>query len=191
MKKIIVSMTVFVLGTAGLSFGQKEIKLTSTGDEVIVNVTPEKAWEVINSYGDVGAYHSGIIHSKSINNSKNEGYLNCERQCTIENGRKDIIVDEKIVEYVEGQYYKYDVTRTENFPVKKFYNTFGVKTNAENQTVIYVKSEFRLDPGFLTGFAKGKLRRGNHDVLIAYKHYMETGERNADPKELKKKYKDS
>lgn len=172
-----------------IAVAQNDIKLTKTQKELVVNVTPEKAWEILNSFGDVGSYHSGIVRSSSLNNSKNEAYLGCERQCTIDNGKKDIVVDEKIVEYVDGKYYKYDVTKSVNFPIQKFYNTFGVKTNEMDETVIYVISEFRLDPGFMTGLAKGKLAKGNQQALIAYKHYMETGEKNVDPKVLKKMYK--
>ncbi len=190
MKTIKLSIITIVLGiTSTLSMAQDNIKLKTITDEVVVNVSPEKAWQILNSYGDVGSYHSSIEKSVLLNNSTNEGYMGCERQCTIENGKKDIVVDEKIVEYVEGQYYKYDVTKSENFPIQKFYNTFGVKTNDKGQTVIYVISEYRLDPGFMSGLAKGKLSKGSHQALIAYKHYMETGEKNVDPKILKKMYR--
>lgn len=169
----------------------KEIKLTKLTDEVVVNVTPAEAWAVINSYGDVGSYHSAIAHSRSMNGSPNEGKMGCERECTIENGRKDVVVVEKIIEYEEGSYYKYDVTDWKNFPIKKFYNTFGVKTNAQGQTVIYVISEYRLTSGLMTRMAKGKLKKGNHRALLLYKHYMETGEKNADPKAVEKQYRNA
>ena len=172
------------------TFAQKEIKLTEITDEIVVDVSPEKAWMVLNSYGDVGSYHAGVASSFSLKGSSNEAEMGGERECTIENGKKDIVVVEKIVEIVEGSHYKYEVTKSENFPIQKFYNTFGVKTNAMNQTVIFIKSQYRLDPGFLTGLAKGKLKKGNHQALISYKHYMETGEPNVDAKTLKRMYRD-
>jgi hypothetical protein len=192
MKTLTLSILSIILNLmSGEAVAQKEVKLTTTQAELIVNVSTEKAWEVINSYGDVGDYHSGVTSSKSLEGSANLGSMNCERECTIENGRKDIVVVEKIIEYKENSHYRYEFTRTENFPIEKFYNTFGVKKNAEGKTVIYVKSEFRLDPWFLKYMAKGKLRRGNKDALIAYKHFMETGEKNVDIKILRKKYKNS
>lgn len=183
----LVLLTVFSFS----SFIEKEeIKLKQITYEVIVNVTPEKAWEVLKSYGNVGSYHSSIQSSKSIGHSKNEASMGCERQCTIDNGKKDIVVKERIVEIKEGQYYKYDVYEWSNFPLKKLYNTFGVKKNEEGKTVIYQTTDYRLKPGFLTGLMGGKLKKGNRDALIAYKHYMETDEKNVNMDELKKKYKD-
>ena len=117
--------------------------------------------------------------------------MGCSRTCTIENGRKDIVVDEKIIEYVDGKYYRYQVTRVVNFPTKAFFNSFGVKKNAMGKTVIYIKSEYRLNNGLMAMMAKGKLKKGNHDALIFYKHYMETGEKNANKKVLRKKYKNA
>lgn len=184
---------VLILGLIGTTIpllkAEKPIKLTIIYKERIVDVTPEKAWEILNSYGDVASYHSGVLTSKPVQNSEIEGSMGCVRECTIDNGNKDITIVEKIIEFKEGEYYKYEVTESDNFPIKKFYNTFGVKTNADGKTVIYVKSEYRLDPGFLTGMAKGKLSKGDRDALIFYKHFMETGEKNGDPKTLRKKYK--
>ena len=180
-----------IAGTSLISIAQNEAKLKILNDEVVVDVTPEEAWAVIDSYGDVGSYHSGISSSKSLEGSMTEGSMGCSRQCTIENGKKDVVVDEKIVEYVDGKYYRYEVTRFENFPAEVFFNTFGVKVNGEGKTVIYVRSEYRMNSGLMTTMAKGKLSKGNHAALIAYKHYMETGEENVDPKILKKKYKDA
>ncbi len=184
-------LTVIVALSSLNSMAKDEIKLKRIMDEVIVDITPEEAWKVINSYGDVGAYHTSILSSRSMNGSQNEGEIGCERECTIDNGNKDIVVVEKIIDYREGEYYRYEVTKSDNFPIQKFYNTFGVKVNDLGQTVIYVITEYRLDPGFMIGLFKNKLAKGNHQALIAYKHYMETGEKNADPKMLKKKYKNS
>lgn len=192
---LVLLATLAIFGTWGTQAqakgkSEKEIKLTTLTSELIVNVTPEEAWKVINSYGDVGSYHSSIVSSKSLNGSPNTGAMNCERQCTIENGKKDIIVDEKIIKFVPGKYYTYEA-HSEQFPAKAFFNTFGVKVNAQNQTVIYVKTEYRLKPGFLTTLTKGKFSKGNDKALLAYKHYMETGEKNTPPDAIEAKYNKS
>lgn len=195
MKKIkkAVSVLSIIIGLiTNYSYGQKTekmIKLKTVEYEVVVNVTPQQAWDVLAKYGNIGSFHSGLLSSKPLNGSGNEAVLGCDRECIIPNGRKNILVREKIVEIIEGQYYTYDVYEWENFPLTKMINTFGVKNNTQGQTVIYQKTEFRLKPGFLTGIMKGKLRRGARESLIAYKHYMETGEEKADIKILKKKYK--
>ena len=165
----------------------KEEKLKSIYEELVVNVSIEEAWQVINSYGDVGSYHSGVTTSKPINGSQNEGAMGCERQCFIE-GKKDITVDEKIIEFVDGSHYRY-AAHSDDFPAKAFYNTFGVKQNEEGKTIIYVRTEYQLNNGLLTAMAKGQLRKGNVDALLFYKHYMETGEKNANADIIRNTYK--
>ena len=153
-------MGLFFYAVAANACGEKKLK--TIGYEVTTTVSVEEAWKILDSYGDVGSFHSGIVSSKSLEGSENEASVGCERECTIENGRKDIVVGERIIEYKKGEYYKYDVFYFENFPADKFYNTFGVKINSEGKTVIYVKSEYRLKPAFLSGMMKGKLRKGNN-----------------------------
>lgn len=187
--KHIITLVAIVL-TGYTSTAQKKLKLAEIHSELIVSVSPEKAWEVLNSYGDVGSYHSGVTSSKPINGSKIEGSFGCERQCLIENGKKDILVDETIIEFVDDSHYKYSAS-SEQFPAKAFYNTFGVKQNDEGKAIIYLTTEYKLKPSFLTWMAKGKLRKGNEDALLFYKHYMETGEKNASPEAIKEKYKNS
>lgn len=168
---------------------EKKMKLKAVENEMIVNVSPEKAWGILADFGEIGSFHTGVLSSKSINNSGNEAVLGCERECVLTDGKKPIVIKERIIEIKDTQYYTYDVYEWENFPIAKMLVTFGVKINDKGQTVIYQKNEFRLKPGFLTGLMKGKIRKGGRETLLAYKHFMETGEKNLDIKILKKKYK--
>lgn len=189
MKNLILAAVVWGLGSLTANAQKKEVKLTTIMEEMVVNVSPAKAWEVINSYGDVGDYHSGVASSKPLKGSEVEGSMGCARQCFIE-GKKDITIDETIIEYVAGSHYKY-WAESEDFPAKAFYNTFGVKQNDAGQTVIYVITEYRLKPGFMTKMARGNLRKGDVDALLFYKHYMETGEKNGDPDKIRSMYTQS
>lgn len=184
-----ITMAIFLL-SGYFASAQDEIKLTTIHSEQVVDVSKERAWEVLNSYGDVGSYHTQITSSKPINGSEIKGSLGCERQCFIENGKKDIYVDETIIEFTDQSSYKYSAS-SEQFPAKAFYNTFGVKENEEGKTVIFVTTEFRMNSWFINWMAKGKFRKGNEDTLLFYKHYMETGIKNGDAKTIKKKYKNS
>ncbi|NMH89015.1 SRPBCC family protein [Flavivirga algicola] len=197
MKKSKVTLMVLVLIISCISnqtFGQKkekEMKLMNITQEVVVNIAPQKAWDILSDYGNVGAFHSSLKSSKPLNGSTNEAVLGCERECIIPNGKKEIMVREKIINLVEGQYYTYDVYEWKNFPLKKMLITYGVKTNSLGETIIYQNSQYRLKPRFLTWLMKGKLKSGSRESLLAYKHYMETGEKNVALKILKKKYKNS
>ena len=168
---------------------KKEMKLNSIDCEMVVDATPQQAWDILASYGDVADYHAILDSSKSLNGSPNQAEMGCERECIIPQGRRKIMVRERIIDFKDGEYYTYDVYDWENFPLKKMLNTFGVKTNAKGQTVIYQHTDFRLKPRFLTWIMKGKLRSGARESLMAYKHYIETGEKRTPIKLLKKQYK--
>lgn len=186
-------LAIITLGNVSTAYSQNEknnnMKLKKVKTELVVNVPQEKAWEVLSSFGDVGSYHSGIVDSKSLNGSQNDAEFGCSRECVLSEGKKPIVVREKIIEIKEGQYFVYDVYDADNFPVTKMLVTFGTRSNAKNETVIYFENSYLLKPKFLSGLMKGKIRSGGYDALIAYKHYMETGEKNADMESLKKKYK--
>lgn len=168
---------------------QEKMKLATIHYEVEVNVTAYKAWEVLSSYGDVGSYHTGVVSSKSINGTSNTAQLGCDRICHLQDGKRKIMVKEKIIDFSKGNYYTYHVYDWDNFPLKKMLNTFGVKKNDKGKTVIYQTTEYRLKPRFLTGIMKRKLRKNAREALLFYKHYMETGEKNASADSVKNRYK--
>ena len=165
------------------------MKLTRVQYEMVVNTTPKKAWEILADFGNVGKFHPQLESSKSVNGSAAKAELGCDRECVITDGKKKIYVKEKIIDYVEGQYYTYDFYEWKNFPLNKSLNTFGVKMNGEGKTVIYSIINYRLKPGFLTILMKGKVRSSARESLLGYKHYLETGEIKADMKSLKERYR--
>ena len=71
------------------------------------------------------------------------------------------------------------------------YNSFGVKVNSEGKTVIYSTINYRLTNWFMEMMAKGKLKKSARDGILWYKDYMETGVKNRNLKELRKKYKNA
>jgi len=165
------------------------MKLTRIQYEVEVDVSKEKAWEILSLYGNVGDYHAGVVSSSSINGSGNIAEMGSDRVCHIVDGNRKITVKEKIIEFKAGEYYKYDVYEWVNFPLTKLMNTFGVKTNSEGKTVIYQIMEYRLKPRILGWFMKGKMKSQARDALIYCKYYMETGESKPDWNMVQEKYK--
>jgi hypothetical protein len=160
------------------------MKLTKLEYEVPVEVSDEKAWEVLARYADVGDFHAVVVQSSSIGD-KVQG-IGAERYCELPD---KVEVWERIYEWNEGESYKYDVYKWKKFPLKKMLTTFGVrKKSTSPQVWIYQAVEYRLSPGILTPIMKGKLRGALREGLIAYKHFMETGEPNADSKALLRRY---
>ncbi len=160
------------------------MKLTHLEYEVPVAVSAEKAWEVLARFTDVGDFHSGVLKS-AANGAKREG-VGTDRTCELPG---KVVVHERICEWNEGSSYKYDVYAWKKFPLKKMLITFGVRRKASSPEVsIYQTVDYRLSPGFLTVIMKGKVRTSLRDGLLGYKHFMETGEANADMKALRKRY---
>ena len=146
---------------------------------------------MIAQYGNIATFHSGIAESGNIGTSIDEVSMGCERFCTIYDGKRRIDIKERVTEIEVGKYYRYEVYEWVNFPLKKMFNGFGVKKDANGDTILYQVQSYRLKPGFLTGIMKGKLQRGSRETLIFYKHFIETGERNVEKGKLLKmeKYK--
>ena len=131
---------------------------------------------------------STIDEGSALNGSLNLAVLGAERESIIPKGIYNIIQKERIIELVDGAYYTYEVYDSENFSVKKMYVTYGVKLDNEGNTVLYGITEYKMNSGLATRMVKGKLSKGNMDSLIAYKHFIETGEENGDIDSLRKRY---
>ena len=167
------------------------VKLTEVNYQVKVSATPEQVWKVLAQYGNIASFHTGISASSKVGTSADEVSMGCERSCTIYDGKRKIDIKERVTEIEDGKYYRYEVYEWTNFPLKKMFNGFGVRKDTEGNTILYQVQNYRLKPGFLTGMMKGKLKNGARDTLILYKHFIETGEKNADKETVFKmeKYK--
>ncbi len=191
-KHLIITIMTLVSVNAVAQEDIEKYGLTTITEQVEVNSSPEHAWKILASYGDVGSFLQAIESSKSLNGSQNQASLGCDRQCDIaSSGKKKQIIKEKIVEIENGNFYRYEVYDWVNLPIKKMFITFGVKQSTNGNTVIYQKSDYKLKNGLMTAMSKGKFRSNMRLTLLGYKHYMETGERNVDAKTLKKRYKNS
>jgi len=187
MKLVKTLLTLVICIVAGQSYAQEKAeKIKTIKYETVVNVTPQKAWEVLSDYVNVGEFHGGV-QSSHIIGSKGQG-IGGDRFCQID---EKVSVKEKITTWKEGEYYIYEVYEWENFPLKRMYNSFGVKVNSEGKTVIYSTINYRLKNWFFELMAKGKLKKSARDGILWYKDYMETGVKNRNLKELRRIYKNA
>lgn len=170
-------------------FAQEEnSKAKFVENEVIVNESPQKVWQALSAYGNVSYLNATIDDSVMLNGTDQEARLGAEREIQIPNGVNNIINKERIVAYIEGVYYTYDVYESENFPTKNMEVTYGVRQDFKGRTILFSKTYYELNNGLVTNFFKRKMKRLNMDSLLAYKNYIETGETNAEIKSLRKKY---
>ena len=165
-------------------------KMKFLENKVFVNNSPEAVWEALAAYGNVSVFHSTIDESIVLNESGAQAMLGAEREIQIPDGINNIINKEKIINIIDGVYYTYDVYESENFPMKKMQVTYGVRLDHTGRTVLFSKTFFKFNNALANGLLKNKLDRANKDSLLAYKHYIESGEKNTDIKELRKRYDD-
>ena len=159
-------------------------------NEVIVQNSHEAVWNALSSYGNVSSFNTTIDDSIMLNGTKEAASLGAEREIQIPDGINNIINKERIVTFVDGVYYTYEVYQSENFPTKKMHVTYGVRLDHKGRTVLFSKIFYKLNNGFVTNLFKRKLKKANFDSLLSYKYYIETGEKNTDIKILRKRYHD-
>ncbi|WKK65256.1 hypothetical protein [Lutimonas zeaxanthinifaciens] len=157
-------------------------------NEVIVNGSPQQVWKVLQSYGEVSNFNATIDESYMLNEGTGVAVLGAEREIHIPNGINNIINKERIVAFVDGVYFTYDVYDTENFPTRQMEVTYGVRRNRSGQTVLFSRTEYEMNNYLTTSMLKGKLKKSNFDSLLSFKDYIETGEMNTDLKELRRQY---
>ena len=163
-------------------------KMKFLESKVVVNNTPQEVWKALAAFGNVSTFHSTIDESIVLNDSAEEAMLGAEREIQIPDGINNIINKERIIKFIQGVYYTYDVYESENFPIKKMQVTYGVRLDHHGRTVLFSKTFFKFNNALANGLLKKKLDKANKDSLLAYKNYIENGERNTDIKELRKRY---
>lgn len=165
------------------------MKLKKIHHEIQVKISPEKMWEILSQYGDVSQFHGGVVESYKESGSENRASLGCERVCHIVDMGLKITLKERITDYQEGQSYRYEVYEWKNFPIRKMFFGFTILGTTPGYTTLGIDIEYRAKPAFLTLLMAGKMRNLARDVLLGYKHYMETGQKRVPIKELKRKYR--
>lgn len=165
------------------------MKLKLIHQEMQIQATPETMWTILSQYGDVSRFHGGVVESHKEAGSGNEASLGCERVCNIVDLGLHITLKERIVNYVEGESYQYEVYEWKNFPIQKMLFGFRIISTDKANTVLALDIEYKAKPAFLTPLMAGKMRKLAGDVLLGYRHYAETGELRVPIKELKARYR--
>jgi len=164
------------------------MKLKKIHTEMEIDTTPQRMWEILSQYGDVDQFHAGVRESHADGESANTASLGCERVCHIIDMGLQIVLKERIIEYVEGKSYKYEVYEWKNFPLRKMLFGFCILDTDSRSTRLAIDIEYRAKPSLLTPMLAPKMRKLANDVLLGYKHYAETGERRVPIKQLHRRY---
>ena len=165
----------------------KGVKLTEVTTEVKIDATPKEVWDALSHFGDVSSFHGGVEKSVTRDGGSNKAEMGAERVCDILDGKREVVLVERIIEFEEGSHYRYEVFEWENFPLKMMFFGFAIEKDMEQNTILQLVINYRLKPGFMTNLMKWKIKKMEKEILIGYKNYIETGERKVPIGELKKK----
>ena len=185
----------YPLGLVFMMFSQLSAQQLIDGEKmevlehkVVVQNSHEAVWIALSAFGNISVFHSSFDDSKSLNGSNDEAQLGAEREVQIPDGINNIINKERIITFIDDVYYTYEVYDSENFPTKKMHVTYGVRLDEKGRTILFVKTFYKLNNAINTKILRRKLNRLSMDSLLAYKYFIETGERNTDLKILRKRY---
>ncbi len=167
------------------------MKLKKIHEEMAIKASPERLWEVVSQFGNVSEFHAGVFSSVRQPGSENTASLGCERICNIVDMGLPITLKERVVDYVEGRSYQFEVYECRNFPVKEMLFGFTLKDATATHTTLAIDIAYKTKPALLTPLMSGKMKSLARDVLLGYKHYTETGEKRVPIKQLKQRYKGS
>ncbi len=154
-----------------------------------IKASPEKMWGILSQYGNVSLFHAGVVKSLKEHGSQDQASLGCERICNIVDMGMKITLKERIVDYVEGESYKYEVYEWKNFPIRQMSFGFSIIDSTPATTTLAIDIEYQAKPAILTPLLARKMRTLAGDVLLGYKHYAETGEKRVPIRELRNLYR--
>ena len=162
--------------------------------EVEINASVDAVWdEVAGNFVNSGEIAASINASRCLTGDLTTG-VGAERFLDFDFQGTRVQAKERIVAYRacgDNREFTYDVYDSKGSPLTvKVYSTWIVRKSEDGKTYLGTAFIFRANLAFLTGLIgrqlakSGSLRTG----LLAYKHYLETGEKRVDSAKLNERY---
>ena len=142
--------------------------------EIEIDASPERVWEVLADFGGVSNWAPTITESRSLTEA-NEG-VGAERTC---DHVKMGTLEERIVDWEEGERYAYIVTKGLPMPMKSLKNDWST-ASANGATRVDLKMVFETKFGPLGRMMEAMLlrrmmRKEMAITLAGLKYHVETG----------------
>jgi hypothetical protein len=163
----------------------KGVDLVETRTKIKVHATEHQTWSVLSQYGNVSTFHAAV--ELSVAKGDDRAYLGNQRTCIIMDGKREIMMVEKIIEFKEGAFYRYEVCKSKNFPIEIMLYAFSLEKGIHKNTTLSIIQNYKLNPAFLTHLLYGKIKEKQQEILMGYKNYIETGAKNVPITLLKQK----
>lgn len=160
-------------------------------EEVEVNASIDDVWnEVAENFIHVDQIIKDVNFTECLSGDTTSG-LGTKRMCNLNFQGDSIVIKEEIIDFRncgdhrEFTYFVYD---SPDVPLKN-YVTWVVRKGEDGKTYLGSVFIFRANASFLTGLVAKKLKKsGLRSGVLAYKHYLETGEKNVQTSKLIEMY---
>lgn len=168
-------------------FNQIEKQLKFVECSLSIQSDKEKVWQALQKFGEIASFHDNVVSSDYLTDS--ELKIGCERYCEFhpQMGMKPV-VKEKIIDLKPEESYLIEFYEFKNFPMNHMYIELGIGEQIEAGYMVNAKCWYQSKPKFMTSLFANKMKGTLREILLGYKHFIETGERNKKMKELKKIY---
>ena len=158
-------------------------------DESVDNVWAEVSGNFMNVADIVGSVTESSCESGDVTSG-----LGAKRYCELDFQGKTLKIKEEIIDVKETDNRKeftYDVYEAKGFPAKVF-NTWVVRKGEDGKTYLGTAFIFRPKFPFMGRMMARKLKKsgGVRTGVLAYKHFFEEGQSQADSEALAKLYPD-
>lgn len=149
--------------------------MTQIQHEIRINAPKDRVWKALADFGGIYKLNPGV--PKSYSTSENNEGVGATRHC-------DLLpmgsVEERIVDWHEGQFYTIEIFDGEMMPpVKDILGTIGLREDGDS-IIAYMEMEY--SPKGLIGvvmnavMVKNQFDKTVKSILQGLKHYAETGE---------------
>ena len=152
------------------------MKNTRIEKEVIIDASKEKVWEVVTDFG--GIYKASPAVLKSYLTTEQKTGVGTERHCDFT--MMGASVEERIIEWNEGESIKIDIYKRKNLPlVKDMIAEFKVREE-NGKTILKASLDYSMSGGLgslMNAMMMKKMNNKNWDnVLAGFKKHSESGE---------------
>jgi len=152
------------------------MKKTIITRRVSINAPKQKVWEVLTDFGNVQSLSPNIVKSYLTSEQKNG--VGAMRHCDF--ASMGAQVEERIVEWNEGESFKIDIYESKNMPMITGMEAVFKLSEEEGETVVTGTFEYGMTNalgGFLNSIAMKKMNKKAWVTFMAgLKHHIETGE---------------
>lgn len=156
--------------------------------QIPIYANRQQVWSSLQKFGEIASFHDNVVSSGYLDGAEEFG-LHCERYCEFHPQMGRIpVVKEKIIAIDYGSSYLIDFYEFKNFPMQHMYIQFRIDEDFESNHQVFAACWYQSKPKFFSRFFTKKMRQTLKEILLGYKHYTETGEKNVAMHVLKKKY---